>query len=98
MLLLALLVASVAALVLATVAFTGRQILLTTCSLTDLRPLRLGENSFLYTNHMRLLGVVPSATNRQPLPLLQISPWLPQATVATTMAKSYLSLLAGGAL
>jgi penicillin-binding protein 1A len=87
MLLLALLVASVAALVLATVAFTGRQILLTTCSLTDLRPLRLGENSFLYTNHMRLLGVVPSATNRQPLPLLQISPWLPQATVAIEDAR-----------
>ena len=87
LLLLALLVASVVALVLATVAFTGRQILLTTCSLSDLRPLALGENSFLYTNHMRLLGVVPSATNRQPLPLLQISPWLPQATVAIEDAR-----------
>jgi penicillin-binding protein 1A len=87
LLFLALLLAAVIALTLATVAFTGRQILLTTCSLSDLRPLSLGENSFLYTNNMRLLGVVPSATNRQPLPLRQISPWLPQATVAIEDAR-----------
>ena len=44
----ALLLASVIALLLATVAFTGQQILLSTCTLTDLRPLALGENSFLF--------------------------------------------------
>jgi penicillin-binding protein 1A len=87
LLVLALLLASAVALVLATVAFTGRQILLSTCSLSDLRPLRLGSNSFLYTNNMRLLGVVPSATNRQPLTLSKISPWLPQATVAIEDAR-----------
>ncbi len=83
----ALLLASIVALLLATVAFTGGQILLSTCNLSDLRPLSLGENSFLYTNHMRLLGVVPSATNRQPLPLSKISPWLPEATVAIEDAR-----------
>ena len=82
-----LLFAAVVSLVLATVAFTGGQILLATCSLNDLRPIALGENSFLYTNHMRLLGVVPSATNRQPLPLTRISPWLPEATVAIEDAR-----------
>ncbi len=87
LLFLALLLVSAVALLLATVAFTGRQILLSTCSLSDLRPLSLGENSFLYTDNMRLLGVVPSATNRQPLPLSQISPWLPQATVAIEDAR-----------
>jgi len=87
LLVLALLLAAVVALLLATVAFTGRQILLSTCSLSDLRPLRLGENSFLYTDRMRLLGVVPSATNRQPLPLSEISPWLPEATVAIEDAR-----------
>ena len=87
LLFLALLLASLVALVIATVAFTGQQILLSTCNLSDLRPLKLGENSFLYTNRMRLLGVVPSATNRQPLPLSQISPWLPQATVAIEDAR-----------
>jgi penicillin-binding protein 1A len=83
----ALLLASVVALLLATVAFTGQQILLSTCTLTDLRPLALGENSFLYTDNMQLLGVVPSATNRQPLPLSQIAPSLPQATVAIEDAR-----------
>jgi penicillin-binding protein 1A len=84
---LALIFASLIALAVTTVAFTGRQILLSTCSLSDLRPLKLGENSFLYTNRMRLLGVVPSATNRQPLPLAKISPWLPEATVAIEDAR-----------
>ena len=87
LLFLTLLLAAFVALVLATVAFTGRQILLSTCSLSDLRPISLGQNSFLYTNNMRLLGVVPSATNRQPLPLSKISPWLPQATVAIEDAR-----------
>jgi penicillin-binding protein 1A len=83
----ALLLASLIALVLATVAFTGGQILLSTCSLSDLRKPALGANSFLYTDNNRLLGVVPSATNRQPLPLSKISPWLPQATVAIEDAR-----------
>jgi penicillin-binding protein 1A len=82
-----LLLAALIALALATVAFTGSRILLSTCSLSDLRPLSLGENSFLYTDNMRLLGVVPSATNRQPLPLSQISHWLPEATVAIEDAR-----------
>jgi penicillin-binding protein 1A len=83
----ALLLASLAALLLATVAFTGQQILMSQCSLNDLRPLRLGENSFLYTANGRLLGVVPSATNRQPLRLDKIAPALPQATVAIEDAR-----------
>jgi penicillin-binding protein 1A len=82
-----LLVAAIVALLLATVAFTGGQILLSTCSLSDLRPLSLGENSFLYTNENQLLGVVPSATNRQPLPLSKIAPTLPEATVAIEDAR-----------
>jgi len=84
---LAIVLASLVALGVTTVAFTGRQILLSVCSIHDLRPLALGENSFLYTNRMRLLGVVPSATNRQPLPLSRISPWLPEATVAIEDAR-----------
>ncbi len=83
----ALLLASLIALLLATVAFTGQQILVSQCNLHDLRRLSLGENSFLYTDDGQLLGVVPSATNRQPLPLSQISPSLPQATVAIEDAR-----------
>ena len=83
----ALVAASTAALVLSTVAFTGSTLLSTMCSLNDLRPLALGSNSFLYADNGALLGVVPSATNRQPLPLSQISPWLPEATVAIEDAR-----------
>ena len=87
LLLAALLLAAVAALLLATVAFTGSQILLSTCTLSDLSPLARGSNSFLYTDNMVQLGVVPSATNRQPLPLSKISPSLPEATVAIEDAR-----------
>jgi penicillin-binding protein 1A len=83
----ALLLAAIIALLLATVAFTGQQILLSQCDLNEIRPLALGANSFLYTDNMQLLGVVPSATNRQPLPLSRIAPSLPQATVAIEDAR-----------
>ena len=83
----ALLVASIIALLLATVAFTGQQILLSQCNTTELRPVELGANSFLYTDNGQQLGVIPSATNRQPLPLWQIAPSLPQATVAIEDAR-----------
>jgi penicillin-binding protein 1A len=83
----ALLLASLIALLLATVAFTGQQILLSQCNLAEVRPLALGENSFLYTDNGQKLGVVPSATNRQRLPLSQIAPSLPQATVAIEDAR-----------
>ena len=48
----------------------------------SLRPVSLGSNSFLFASDGSLLGVIPSATNRQPLRLDQMSPWLPKATVA----------------
>jgi penicillin-binding protein 1A len=82
-----LLLASIVALLLATVAFTGPQLLLSQCNLSDLHPLALGQNSFLYTDNMQRLGVVPSATNRQKLPLSKISPSLPEATVAIEDAR-----------
>ena len=82
-----LLLASLVALLLATVAFTGQQLLMSQCNLADLRQLTLGQNSFLYTDDGTKLGVVPSATNRQELPLSQISPSLPQATVAIEDAR-----------
>jgi penicillin-binding protein 1A len=63
-------------------AFTGRALIFGSCRLDALRPIALGENSFLYASDGSLLGVVPSKTNRQPLQLDRISPWLPQATVA----------------
>jgi penicillin-binding protein 1A len=63
-------------------AFTGRSLVFSSCDLTSLRPVALGSNSFLFARDGSLLGVIPSQTNRQPLQLGKMSPWLPQATVA----------------
>ncbi len=67
--------------VLAGGAFTGA-VFSGACDTNSLRPIALGSNSFLYASDGTLLGVVPSETNRQPLRLGAISPWLPKATVA----------------
>jgi penicillin-binding protein 1A len=63
-------------------AATGRAVLLDSCNLDTLKPVALGQNSFVYTDNGTLLGVVPSSVNRQPLRLDQISPYLREATVA----------------
>ena len=78
----AVVLAAVFAGILAAAAFTGRTVLLGSCSLADLRPISLGANSFLFARNGVLLGVVPSKANRQPLKLRNMSPWLPRATVA----------------
>jgi penicillin-binding protein 1A len=67
---------------LAGAAFTGRALVFGSCDLASLRPVALGSNSFLFASDGSLLGVIPSATNRQPLRLDKMSPWLPKATVA----------------
>ena len=52
------------------------------CSLTSLRPLQLGSNTFVFAADGSLLGSIPSSQNRQPKRLRQIAKWVPQATVA----------------
>ena len=63
-------------------AVTGRALVFGSCDLDALRPITLGENSFLFASDGSLLGVIPSSRNRQPLLLAKMSPWLPKATVA----------------
>jgi penicillin-binding protein 1A len=74
--------AALFAAVLAGGAVTGRALVFGSCNLDQLRPITLGENSFLFASDGSLLGVITSIRNRQPLRLSQISPWLPKATVA----------------
>jgi penicillin-binding protein 1A len=73
---------AVVAAALAGAALTGRALVFGSCNLNQLRPIALGENSFLFASDGSLLGVIPSLHNRQPLQLSKISPWLPKATVA----------------
>jgi penicillin-binding protein 1A len=72
---------------LAGAALTGRALVFGSCDLKSLRPVSLGSNSFLFASDGSLLGVIPSTTNRQPLRLDKMSPWLPKATVAIEDAR-----------
>src|SRR5581483_5402994 len=73
--LLAIPVALVAAGLTAAAAFSG------SCSLASLRPVGIGQNSFVYAADGSLLGSIPAERNRQPVALRRISPWLRKAAV-----------------
>jgi penicillin-binding protein 1A len=76
------------AIVLATAVATPA-IISADCSLSAMQPLRLGQNSFVFASDGSMLGVIPSARNREPLPLARISPWLRRATVAIEDRRFY---------
>ena len=75
--------------VLAAAAFTGAQAFLNSCSLASLKPVSIGENSFVYAADGSLLGSIPAEQNRQPVALDQMSPLLAQATVAIEDRRFY---------
>jgi penicillin-binding protein 1A len=52
------------------------------CDLNQLRPVEIGQNSFVYAADGSLLGSIPAEKNRTPVALWKISPWLREATVA----------------
>jgi penicillin-binding protein 1A len=59
------------------------------CDLGSLRPVAIGQNSFVYANDGSLLGVIPAERNRQPVSLSQMSPWVAKATVAIEDRRFY---------
>jgi penicillin-binding protein 1A len=68
---------------------TGTMAVFSSCSLAKLRPIGFGQNSFVYAGDGSLLGAVPAKTNRQPLLLKEISPWLAKATIAIEDRRFY---------
>jgi len=60
-----------------------------TCSLSSLRPVDIGSNSFIYAANGSLLGTIPAERNREPVPLSHMSRWLPRATVAVEDRRFY---------
>jgi penicillin-binding protein 1A len=52
------------------------------CDLNTLRPVEIGQNSFVYARDGSLLGSIPAERNREPVGLTHISPWLRKGTVA----------------
>jgi penicillin-binding protein 1A len=59
------------------------------CDLSSLRPVSIGQNSFVYAADGTLLGSIPAEKNREPVPLTRMSPWLPKATVAVEDRRYY---------
>jgi penicillin-binding protein 1A len=52
------------------------------CTLKDLKPVQIGQNSFVYAANGSLLGSIPAERNREPVQLWRVSPWMRKATVA----------------
>jgi penicillin-binding protein 1A len=52
------------------------------CDLGSLRPVEIGQNSFVFARDGSLLGSIPAERNREPVSTRQMSKWLPRATIA----------------
>src|SRR5438132_695588 len=62
--------------------FTGAAVWMSSCNLNSLRPVEVGQNSFIFAADGAHLGSIPAEKNREPIALDQMSPWVPKATVA----------------
>jgi len=71
------------------VALGGPALIDSSCSLSELKPLPLVQNSFVYARDGTLLGSIPAVDNRQWLTLRQMSRWLVPATVAIEDRRFY---------
>jgi penicillin-binding protein 1A len=85
---LALLVGGLSALLLL-VGFGAGTALSASCSLSSLKQVDIGANSFVYAADGSLLGSIPAERNREPVPLGHMSTWLPKATVAVEDRRFY---------
>ena len=61
----------------------------TSCDLSALRRVEIGQNSFVYAADGSILGGIPSERNRQPVRLGRISAWMPKATIAIEDRRFY---------
>ena len=68
-------------LVLVVTGFTGAAVWMSSCKLNDLKPVDVGQNSFVYAADGSLLGSIPAEKNRQPVDLTDMSKWVARATV-----------------
>ena len=82
-------VALAVAAMLVAAAFTGAAAFRSSCSLASLRPVSIGQNSFVYAADGSLLGAIPAEKNRQPIALQRMSPLLAEATVAIEDRRFY---------
>ncbi len=83
------LVVAVPALVVGIAAVGGTVAFGSSCNLDALRPVAVGENSFVYASDGSLLGAIPAERNRTPVSSSAISPWMSKATVAIEDRRFY---------
>jgi penicillin-binding protein 1A len=82
-------VAALTAAGLVAAGFGGAVAFRSSCSLSTLRPVSIGQNSFVYAADGSLLGSIPAERNRQPVPLGAVSPWVRKGTVAIEDRRFY---------
>ena len=75
--------------VVAGVGFGAGAALSASCSLSSLKPVNIGANTFVYAADGSFLGSIPADRNREPVSLEHMSPWLPRATVAVEDKRFY---------
>jgi penicillin-binding protein 1A len=76
-------------LLLAIGGFGGVAAITAGCNLSSLRPVAIGQNSFVYASDGSLLGAIPAERNREPVRLAHVSPWAAKATVAIEDRRFY---------
>ena len=79
----------VLAVVIGTIGLGAGAALSASCNLSSLRPVQIGQNSFVYASDGSLLGSIPAERNREPVTLRQMSGWLPRATIAIEDRRFY---------
>jgi penicillin-binding protein 1A len=70
-------------------AFTSANGVLNNCDIGALKPVAIGQNSFVYAADGSVLGAIPAERNRQPVTLDKVSPWVREATVAVEDRRFY---------
>ena len=69
--------------------FGGAAAFQASCTLASLRPVSIGQNSFVYAADNSLLGSIPAEKNREPVALTSMSPWIRKATIAIEDRRFY---------
>jgi penicillin-binding protein 1A len=67
----------------------GEAVFSSSCNLSALRPVAVGQNSVVYAADGSELGVIPAEHNRTPVSWGQMSSWIPKATVAIEDRRFY---------
>jgi penicillin-binding protein 1A len=82
-------IAIAALVVLLTVGLGAGSALSASCDLSSLRPVEIGQNSFVYAYDGSVLGSIPAERNREPVSTAQMSKWLPIATTSIEDRRFY---------